>query len=436
MPKFAFVLLLATAAAAYAEVHPMTLPQALDLASRQNPDIELARLDQQHAEQGILVAKDPFRPKIYGGSGLAYTYGYPNTIQGDAPSIFEAKTDMAVYNRPKMFELAAAKETARGAQLGAQSKSDEVAYRIASVYLDAQQAEHSAQTLLTELPSLQKVIDVMQAQIREGTELPLEAKRSKLTLAEYSQRLDAARLDADYLEMMLAVGVGFPSNDRIKPVDAQLPAMEPPQSEEQAAEMAIRNNRELRQMQSNVLAKELELQSYRAARYPQVNLVAQYALFAKYTYDQYFSSSKFQRNNGQLGASITIPLWLGPASQGLAAQATTDMQKLRIQMNQVRDRVTTDSRRSYQQWKKAQEIRDVARMQLDVAREDLSVRLAQNGEGRLPMSSVEQARVEESNRWLSLFEAETQVTRSELAIFRQMGTLMMTLRGTPPEPQP
>ncbi len=52
--------------------------------------------------------------------------------------------------------------------------------------------------------------------------------------------------------------------------------------------MALRNNRELRQMQSNVLAKELDLRSYKAARLPQVDLVAQYALFARYNYIKLF----------------------------------------------------------------------------------------------------------------------------------------------------
>ena len=85
----------------------------------------------------------------------------------------------------------------------------------------------------------------------------------------------------------------------------------------------MRNNRELRQMQSNVLAKELDLRSFKRGVLPQFDLVAQYALFAKYNYVNYFQ--KFQANNFQLGASITIPIWVGSASKGLALQAQTDM---------------------------------------------------------------------------------------------------------------
>ncbi len=415
------------AAAASAEVHSLTLEQALELAARQNPDVTLARLDEQRAEQGIRVAQDPFRPKIYGGSGLAYTYGYPNSIEGNAPSLFEVRTDMALYNRAQSYELAAAKETARGSQFGAQSKADEVAYQAADLFLTASQMEHEGETVSSQLPSLEKVVQAMNAAVEEGSELPLELKRARVNLAMSQERLGASRLDQDYYEMMLAVVLGYPATDRVKPVDSELPSMLAPASEDEAMDSALRSNRELQQMQSNVLAKEMDLRSFKAARLPKIDLVAQYALFAKYNYQQYFQ--KFQRNNFQIGASVTIPILIGSASSGLAMQAYTDMQKIKIQMDQLRNRIITDTRRSYEQWKKAESIRDLARMQLDLAREDLTVLLAQNGEGRVPMRQVEQARLEEGDRWIALYDAETQVTRAKLAILRQTGNLLASLRA-------
>ena len=183
-------------------------------------------------------------------------------------------------------------------------------------------------------------------------------------------------------------------------------------------------------MNSNVLAKELDVRSFRAARLPEVNLVAQYALFAKYNYINYFQ--KFQRNNYQIGASITIPLVVGAASKGLALQNSTDMQKIRIQMDQMHNRIISDTRRSYEQWKKAENIRDLSHLQLDLAREELTVLLARNGEGQVPMSRVEQARLDEGNRWIAFYEAEAQVTRAKLAILRQTGTLLAVLRAQAP----
>jgi len=412
-----------------AEVHSLTLQQALEIAARQNPEVALARLDEQRATQGIQVALDPFRPKVYGGSGLAYTYGYPNSIDGNAPSIIQLKTDMALFNRQKSYEVASARETARGSQFGAQAKAEDVAYQAADLFLTAATLAHQGETLTQQLPSLEKVSEAINAAVTEGSELPLESKRAKVNLAVSQERLNASQLDLDYYEMLLAVALGYPAADRVKPVDSDLSATPTPPTEDDAADMALHNNRQLRQMQSAVLAKELEVRSFRAARLPEVNLVAQYALFAKYNYANYFQ--KFQRNNYQVGASITIPVLVGSASKGLALQNATDMQKIRIQMDQTRNRIISDTRRSYELWKKSENLRDLSRLQLDLAREELTVLLAKQAEGQVPMSRVEQARLEEGNRWIALYEAETQVTRAKLAILRETGTLLAVLRSVP-----
>src|SRR6185437_13833603 len=278
-----------------------------------------------------------------------------------------------------------------------------------------------------QIPSLQKVVESTTAAVNEGSELELELKRARVNLAVSQERLGSDNLDKDYYEMMLAVVLGNHATDRVKPLDSAELAAAVPASVDEASDTALRNNRELRVLQSNILVKELDLRSYKAARVPQVDLVAQYALFARYTYENY--SQKFQRNNFQLGASVTVPIFVGSQFKGLAQQASIDIQKLRIQMDQVRNRILTDTRRGYEQWKKAENICDLSRLQLDLAREELTVLLAQNGEGRVPMSQVEQARIEESNRWIGFFDSEAQVTRSKLAILRQMGTLMASVRA-------
>jgi outer membrane protein TolC len=427
--RWQFALPLLAAGLASAEVHSLTLQQVLEMAARQNPDVALARLDEQRAEQGIKVAIDPFRPKVYGGSGLAYTYGYPNSIDGNAPSLIQLRTDMALYNRPKSYAVAAAREQARGSQFSAQAKAEDVAYQAADLYLTAHQLKQQADLLTSQIPGLQKVVGSVTAAVGEGTQLPLELKRAQVDLAISQERLGSAQLDVDYYEMMLAVALGFPASDRVEPAEADVALAITPPTEAEAMDQALRNNRDLRRMESEVMVKELDVRSFKSERLPQLDLVAQYALFAKYNYSQYFQ--KFQYNNFQIGASIRIPILVGSASHGQALQAYTDMQKIRIQKDQIRNRIISDTHRGYEQFKKAESIRDLTRMQLDLAREQLTVLLAQNGEGRTPMAEVEKARLDESEKWMSFYDAETQVTRTKLAILRDMGMLVASLQTKP-----
>src|SRR4051812_34160806 len=108
-------LLFALTIPAGAEIHSLTLRQAVDLALAQNPEVVMARMDEMKASQGIRVAKDPFTPRVGVGSGLAYSNGFPLSIEGSAPAAFEGKATMALFNRPQTLAVAQAKETSRGA---------------------------------------------------------------------------------------------------------------------------------------------------------------------------------------------------------------------------------------------------------------------------------------------------------------------------------
>src|SRR5580700_9425401 len=128
----------ALAGLASAETHTLTIQQAVDRAVAQNPEIVMARMDEIKANEAIRVAKDPFSPRLGGGSGLAYTNGFPLSIEGAAPSIFQAKANQYLLNRPQTWAVAQAKENARGAGFAAGEKRDDIAYRVATMFVDVE----------------------------------------------------------------------------------------------------------------------------------------------------------------------------------------------------------------------------------------------------------------------------------------------------------
>ncbi len=411
---------------AFAEVHPLTLRQAVEIALKENLDLVLSRLDQQKAQAAIRVAKDPFVPKLYAGSGLAKVWGYPTSIEGAAPSIIQTRTDMALFNRAKTYELARVRETARGAEIDTQSKSDQVAYQTATAFLDAQQLDRSKQSLQLEVEGLQRVSRAVGVQVEEGRQLPIENKRVAVDLARASQRLSALNDDLDYSEASLAVVLGYAATDRVQPVQEERAAFEIPGSEQAATELAFENNKDIRKLESQLQAKGFEVKEAEATRLPVVDLVAQYALFAKTNYQNFFT--RFQRNNGELGVSIQIPLLTGSASKGLASQAQTDILELRTQMSQVRNRIQLDTQKSYQELQKATSAQEVARLDLDYTRDQVSLLLAQLGEGRATEQQVDNARLTEQEKWIAFYDAQHAVENARLDLLRQTGTLQAALR--------
>lgn len=408
----------------------MTLRQTINLAIQQNPDVALARLDEETARLAIRVAKDPFTPRVTVGSGLAYSYGFPMSVEGSAPSIVQARASSFIFNRQQSFLVAQAKEDARGAGMGVAGKREEVAYRAASLYLDAERAARAGALARKDMESLQNVLETVRAQVSEGRALPLAEKQAAYNVARARQI--AENLDGDEVaaETALALVIGLNADDRVKPVDEQRPAPAIAAVDERTIQAALERNPELRRIQSQIASRGLEMRGEKSARLPRLDLIAQYGLFAKFNnYEDYFQ--RFQRNNGQIGMSIQVPLFTGSRVSAEVAQTQAEMSKLRVQLTRARNQLSADLQGSYRDVKKAETAAEVARLDLDLAREQLSVNLAQMQEGRLPMRQVEEARIAENAKWIAFYDAQYALEKARWNVLRLTGQLVGTIEALP-----
>ena len=119
---------------------------------------------------------------------------------------------------------------------------------------------------------------------------------------------------------------------------------------------------------------------------------------------------------------------VGSAAKGYVGQADVDIAKMRTRVNDTRNRIGVDTAKSYQDVGRSESAREVARLDLDVAREQVTVLLAQLNEGRVPNSSVDQARMMEQEKWIAYYDAQNTVEKAKLNVLRLTGTLVATLR--------
>src|ERR1700683_825181 len=182
------VFLLLAALPVLAETHTLTLKQAVARALSQNPEIMMVRFDEAKASLGIRLAQSPFTPHMGVGTGLAYTNGFPLSIEGSAPAVFEAKMNEYLFNKPQSYAVAQAKESVRGAGLASGEKSDEIAYRVASLYIDADRAGRLADSAQKQVESLEKVLDTARTRVQEGRELAVTAQEANVNLLRTRQR--------------------------------------------------------------------------------------------------------------------------------------------------------------------------------------------------------------------------------------------------------
>ena len=420
MYRFA-VFVLALAPLARCEVRPLTLRQVILLALSQNPDLTLLRLDAEKARQAVRVTKDPFTPKLTVGSGLAYSDGFPMSIEGSAPSVFQARASQFIFNRQQTLAVAQAKEDARTAQFAANSKRDEMVYRVASLYLDAERAARVGELARKDVESRQKVLETVQALVQEGRALPLEEKTAALHAAQASEIAADLQDDQATTETALAIALGFPAEDRVRPVTEERP-VPPLPAQDQALQEALETNQNLRRIESAIASKHLEVRSAKAARWPRADLVAQYGMLARFNnYDQFFKA--FQRNNGEIGLSFQLPLLSGSGVKGQMAQSEIDIEHLQVELKDARNHLESDLQGAYRMSERATRTAEVARLDLEVAREQLSVDLARLQEGRLSLHQIEEARIAENEKWIAFDDAQYALQKARWDVLRLTGVL-------------
>ena len=221
--------------------------------------------------------------------------------------------------------------------------------------------------------------------------------------------------------------LGYGPEDAVKASASERPAPDLPGSEQAAVELALSNSKELRRLESVLTARGYTAKAQRAARLPQVDLVAQYSLLTRYNFNEDFFGN-FSRHAGQLGVSVQLPLLTGTGATAMAQQADLDSARLREEIKSARGRISLDARRSFEELRNVEAAEEVARLDLDVARKQVSLLLAQFSEGRATLSDVGTMRTAENEKWIAFFDSQSARERARLNVLRQTGSLLSALK--------
>lgn len=425
MRLLALLLLLGGAVAAAAP-RTMTLKEAVDLALRQNPSLVMARLDAQKAGLEVQATREGLLPRFVAGSGMAYTYGMPMSVEGSAPTVVQARAIRSIYHAPQRYMTSMARELAAGAAHAAENLKDEVALRTAVLYLDLERAAQAAEMARAQIESLKRIEAAVRLRVDEGRELAIEGKRAAVNLARARQRAAALESARRAHAQALALVLGLEPEQDLMPAREARPEPALPESEQDTVRAALDGHPEIRRIEATIRARKLEQQVHKAARQPKIDLLAQYGLLARFNnYDQFFN--RFQRHNMQLGAAFAIPLFANPADEARAAQASIEARRLEAELRSARGRIEGDARSAWRQLHDADLAREVALADLELAREQVTLLLAQSGQGRATIQQLEQARVRESDAWMALLEARYEAERARYHLLRQANRLTASL---------
>jgi outer membrane protein len=398
----------------------LTLKRALELALQNSKDIKIARIQASIADRAAMISKADFLPNLYVGSGAGYTYGIPETPGGRAPSVFNVTYTEQVFNLPLRGAAKEQQEQAKAQKILLEDARNNVIAGTATGYLELVKVRHSLELLRKENDSAEKILGVTQERAGEGFELPMEVTRSQLTKAQVTQKILQLEDREDELEVYLRSQLGLAPEQQFDLSPDDLPGA----AEQEGANliaMAMENNTDIRLAQSDIRAKEFRYKGEKGGYLPTLEVVSVYSLLAKFNnYDQFFRT--FQRNNYNVGVQVQMPIF-SARTKAAVGLADVNLQVAKATLESKKNQVSADVRKKTRRLREMDAAKEVARLQLQLAQQNVGALQSQFEEGKTNLRDVERARLDENDRWMAFLDATFQRQQAQVELLRTAGQL-------------
>ena len=119
-------------------------------------------------------------------------------------------------------------------------------------------------------------------------------------------------------------------------------------------------------------------------------------------------------------ASYWYPVWLSYPAGMLPGSRLLDAPPHGITPEQT---VEIDVERQYQHLRELDAAREVARLELKLAQENVQIVQASFGEGRSNLRDMEKARLEENDKWLAFLDSDYEHQKAQLDLLNTTGDL-------------
>jgi len=398
----------------------LSFRSAIELAVKNSATSGLARADAQRARASYLQVRDLFLPQITLGSGLAFSYGFPLSIEGSAPSIVDLNTQQFLFNAAQREFMKAAKSDIHATDAQNADRRNDVIMETALDYIQLDLLVSCANVQNEQQEVAQKFEDVVSQRVQAGVDAPIELTRARLAAARTRMEMADTRAAIDQLRLRLSQLTGLPQS-AIQTATETIPELPKVAQDEDLGTEAVKNSPAVKIADEAARAKTFRAKGEEKQLYPAVDLIAHYAVLARYNnYDQFFN--KFQRNNATLGVAIRFPFF-SPAQRETAKAAEADALKAQKEAQNVKDQVSTETLRLQRSVQKLFAAQDVSKLEHQLAESDTETTHEKIQSGQATLKDEQNARITEHERYTAYLNSTFDLNKAQVQLLRQVGQL-------------
>jgi outer membrane protein TolC len=399
---------------------PLPFRTIIELALKNSATTGIAAADLQRARATYTQSRDLFLPQMVLGSGLGYSYGFPLSLEGSAPSIFNVNVQSFLFNPAQRENIKAAKSGIDQTTSQNADRRNDVIMEAAIDYIQLDVLQSSIIVQREQQMMAAKLQDIVTQRVQAGLDSPVDLKRAQLAAARTRLQLGQAQAAADQLRQRLSQLTGLPANSIVTSAES-IPPLPVVSQDEDLTSQAAANNPVLKMAEQVAESKAFHAKAERRQLYPAVDLVAQYAVLSRYNnYDLFFN--KFQRHNLTIGAAIRIP-FLNPSQHAAADAADADAVKAKKESQNVRDQVSAETLKLQRSVRELAEVRDISRMEQQLAESDIETTHARIESGAATLKDEQSAKIASQQRYAVYLDSSFQVDKAQIQLLRQVGGL-------------
>ncbi|HEY6270812.1 MAG TPA: TolC family protein [Terriglobales bacterium] len=399
---------------------PLTFRTAIELALRNSTATAISQADWERARATVNQARDVYIPQVTVGAALGYSLGFPLSLEGAAPSLFNVNLQGMLLNFAQKEYIRAAKSDAETTAAHNADRRNDLIMETALDYIQLDLLESSLSVQNEQQGAATKLQDIVEQRVQAGLDSQIDLKRAKLAVAR--TRLDIAQTHtaADQLRLRLSQLTGLPVTAIVTETESipELPAVS---QDDDLSAQAVANNTAVKIADSIAKTKDFRAEAERKLLYPTVDLAGQYAILAKYNnYNEFFVT--FERNNLSIGGVIRFPIFNRPQKES-AKVARFDAFKARQEARSVKEQVSADTLRMQRSVEQLMAARDVARLEHQIAESDIDTAHAKIESGGGSLKDEQNARVSEHEHYTAYLSASFDLDKAQVQLLRETGEL-------------
>jgi outer membrane protein TolC len=403
---------------------PVTLHQAVELALKHATGISIAAADQQHASASYRELRNSYIPQLNAGAGIGWSDGFPLSLEGSAPSLFNVNAQSALINPALKDFIRAAQSDIVVSTLQTKDQRNQVIQDTVLSYSELAKWEQRLSHLHETMAAAEQTETAVSERVKAGVDSEIDGSKARLSVARLRMRLAEAGGAADVLREHLSRLTGLPTASfEIDPDSVPaLPVVksEPEPQAESLAKVADANP-VVQAAIAHARAQYLRVKAEHRSLWPSVDFAAQYANLATYNnYDAYYKH--FQPNNATVGIAIHLP-FLNLAQHERVKEAESEARKATTQAEAARNQVSEETLRLERSVTQMQAARDVAELEYEIAQKNIEATRTRMDSGTANLHDLGDAQAQASERLITLQDVTFDLERSQVALLRANGDL-------------